>query len=92
MADTHTQILCGADKVPLKPVANSNPESWRCPVCGITDTRENVLREAQEHAKEVVARGFQSALRKGASGHSGLKFTGKVIPKRQHRFITDLKD
>ena len=88
---TLTQAICGKDEVPLEPIADSQPESWRCPVCGDGDTRENVMREVKEHMKEVVARGFQNAIRKGIAGNPNIKAVGDLIPKRSYRFISDLE-
>ena len=91
MAETFAQVLCGNDKVPLERVANSEPERWRCPICGDSDTRENALREAMQHAKEVVARGFQNAVRNGIRHNPKIKAVGDLIPKGEYRFISDLE-
>lgn len=92
MADATThQILCNACKVPPEPVPDSEPETWRCLSCGHHDTRENILGQAREHAKEVIARNLQNRVRKTARKSRILQFTGKPIPHGSYRFITDLE-
>lgn len=91
MSEASLQILCNDCKVPPEPVPDSQPETWRCPECGVSDTRENVVGEANQHAMEVVARYQQNGIRKAVRGSSVLKFSGKTIPHGQYRFITDLK-
>ncbi len=92
MTDTTThKVICNKCKVPLAPIADSNPERWTCPVCNVSDTRENVLREAGEHAKEVAARHLQDKARSIAQNSKFIKFEGKTIPKQHYRFITDFK-
>lgn len=85
------QILCSACKVTPERIADSEPESWRCPKCGISDTAENIIREAKEYAVEVTSRHVQDSARKAAQGSKFIKFKGNPIPKRKYRFITDLK-
>jgi rubredoxin len=91
MSQTTAQILCNKCKVPPEPIADSQPETWRCPRCGVSDTRENILREVKEHATEVAARYLQDGLRDAVRGNRFLKVESKPIPKRSYRFVTDFK-
>ncbi len=84
---TH-QILCSVCKVPLEPIPGSQPPSWRCPRCGVGDTRENVVREAKEHAEEVAARFIQDKVKEAGQKCSFFAVEVKPIPKREYRFIT----
>lgn len=88
---TDHQILCNECKVPPKPIPNSDPQEWGCPDCGVHDTAENIIREAKDHAVEVASRHFQNSVRKVAEGSRILKFSGKTIPHRDYRFVTDFK-
>ncbi len=92
MTQTLTQALCGTHKVPLERIPDSDPERWNCPVCGVSDTRENVLREVMQHSKEVVARGFQNSIRNGIRNNPMIKAVGNLVPKGHYRFISDLED
>ena len=88
---TSHQILCNTCKVPPKPIPDSQPEEWGCGLCGVHDTPENIIREAKQHAVEVIARRSQSGLRKVAKGSKVLKLTGKPVPHGVYRFITDIE-
>jgi predicted RNA-binding Zn-ribbon protein involved in translation (DUF1610 family) len=85
---TH-KILCNACKVELELVPDSDPESWRCPSCGISDTRENVIGEAKKYVIEMVSRRLQDKARETAAKVRFAKFSGEPIPKGDYRFITD---
>ena len=91
MSETTHQILCNACKVAPEPVPDSESETWRCPSCGVSDTRENIIREAKEHAVEVASRSLQDKARGVAEGSSFIKFEGKPIPKGVYRFVSDFE-
>jgi predicted RNA-binding Zn-ribbon protein involved in translation (DUF1610 family) len=55
-----TQALCGICKVPLEAIANTHPERFGCPRCGVSDTRQNVLREMNAHSHEAIQRKWES--------------------------------
>lgn len=88
---TDHQILCNACKVPPKPIPDSKPEEWGCGVCGVHDTRENIIREAKDHAIEMASRHVQDSARKAAGSSRFIKFSGKPIPHGDYRFVTDFK-
>lgn len=89
-ATTH-QVLCNACKVAPEPVPDSNPEAWRCPSCGVSDSRENIIGEVKKHAIEVASRRLQDTARKAAGRSRFIKFEGKPIPKGVYRFVTDIE-
>ncbi|GGZ21946.1 hypothetical protein [Asticcacaulis endophyticus] len=91
MSESTHKILCNACKVELKGLADTDPQLYGCPVCGISDTRDNVMREATEYTKEMIARDFQDSVRNTARKSKLLKFSGKPIPHGVYRFITDYK-
>lgn len=92
MANQMVKSLCGAYKVELVSIANHNPQDWfACPICKVGDTRENVLREVGEHAKEVAARYLQEGMRKAARNAKFITFSGKPVPQGNYRFVSDFK-
>ncbi|MFC3643114.1 hypothetical protein [Aquibium oceanicum] len=42
-----------------------------------------------EHVEEVTARAFQEGFRKALRGNKFVKATGKPVPKRFHKYISD---
>lgn len=92
MASQTVAVLCAKCHVPPEGVAEREAEDWfACPECGTGDTRQNVIREAMDHAKEVAARSIQESARGVARRSKFIKFQGKPIPKGNYRFISDLK-
>lgn len=91
MTTEHYDIICNTCKVPPEPIAESNPETWGCPVCGVNDSPENIIGEAKEHAVEVAARKLQDMTGEIAKGSRFIKVTHKHIPHRVYRFVTDFK-
>jgi uncharacterized C2H2 Zn-finger protein len=92
MAADFVKALCARCKLPPEPVAQDDGEErFACPRCGVNDTRENILRDVREHAKEVAARSLQEKARGVARRSKFIKFSGKPIPKGSYRFISDLK-
>ena len=89
--DVHT-ILCGVCKVPLQGPSDGKADNvFSCPSCGASDTRKEVLRIVAEHVKEVTARAFQEGLRKSLRGNKFVKATGKPVPKRFHKYVSDYR-
>ena len=92
MAGNVKEALCGKCKVALKGPAEPEPESvFACPVCGESDTYQNVVRIAGEVFHEQSARFLQEKARSVAAGSKFITFKGEPVPKRQHRFIVDLE-
>lgn len=85
-------IKCATCNVALQGnVAEPKPDDVvTCPSCGASDTRENVMREIGEYARDkasdFIARGFKNATR----GSKHLTFKEKLRPKKVYRFIVDL--
>ena len=92
MATDTVEALCGKCKVPLEGAAKANDQTvFSCPKCGRSDTRKNVMREVAKHAEELMARHFHERMRGIARGSKLVQFSGKPIPKRSYRFISNLK-
>lgn len=92
MASDIKEALCGKCKVALKGPAEPEAQSvFACPVCGESDTYENVVRIAGEFFAEESARYLQEKARAVAAGSKFITFKGELIPQRQHRFIVDLE-
>lgn len=90
---TDTQsILCGSCRVPIEGPANPKPNDMiACPKCGRSDTHKHVLDSAKAFVTELAQRSLQEPMRKAARGSKFMKFEGKTIPNKTHRFITDHK-
>ncbi|MDP3406024.1 MAG: hypothetical protein Q8S03_15145 [Brevundimonas sp.] len=87
---TH-KILCNTCKVQPEPIPDSDPQEWGCPVCGVHDTTENILGEANQHIVEVTARHIQNKGREVAETSSFIQFSGKPVPYGVYRFVTDIE-
>ena len=85
-------VLCAKCRVPIKGPAKPDPDSvLSCPVCGESDTFDNIKGELAQQAKEHLAKHFQAAMGKAARGSKSLKYTPGAIPKRTYRFVVDLE-
>jgi hypothetical protein len=91
MTESTSKVLCGSCKVPVELVVDADPLTVRCPSCGITETSENAIREASEHALEMVALRIDKTFADTAKGNTFVKFTSKPIPHRSYKFVTDLQ-
>lgn len=92
MTSQFAQVLCAECHVPPEAVVQSGGEErFACPICGVSDTGENAIREAMEHAKEVAARSLQKSVHDVAQKSKFMKFEGAPIPKGTYRFISDFK-
>jgi len=92
MSTEFVKALCAKCQVPPEAVTDDNGEDrFACPVCGESDTRENILREVGEHVKEVAARSLQELARETARRSKFITFSGEPIPKGSYRFISDYK-
>ena len=90
---TDTQsILCGACRVPIEgPADGKDDNMFVCPKCGRSDTLKHVIDSATAYVTELAQLRLQESMRKAARGSKLMKFEGKPIPKKTHRFITDHK-
>jgi len=85
-------ILCGACRVPIEGPANpKSDDMFTCPECGRSDTLKHVIDSATAYVIELAQLRLQESMRKAARGSKLMKFEGKPIPKKTHRFITDHK-
>jgi hypothetical protein len=77
-------VLCARCHVRVELPADSNPETKvSCPVCGESDTLENVLRESGQYLAHKL---LSETLRNAISQSSALTF--KEGPEVHFRFIT----
>ena len=83
--------MCGSCKAPLEGTTNAQGQDiFRCPFCGISDTRENVVRISGEYVKEQAEGSLHKTLRKAAGGNRMFKHKSSFRPKGGHRFIVKL--
>lgn len=86
------KILCGSCRIPVEGPANPDTQDvFSCPKCGRSDTFKNVMASAKAFVTELAARSLQETMRKGLGGSKFIKIESKPIPKKSHRFITDMK-
>jgi predicted RNA-binding Zn-ribbon protein involved in translation (DUF1610 family) len=85
-------ILCGGCKVAVQGPTEATPDDvFACPTCGQSDTRENVLAEANAFLIELAQRKLNEEMKKAASGSKFIQFKAAPVPTRTYRFITDHK-
>lgn len=85
-------ILCGCCKVPVQgPTEATADDVFTCPSCGQSDTRENVLAEANSFVIELAQRKLNEQMKNAAKGSKFIQFKAAQIPTRTYRFITDHK-
>ena len=97
MSNSNHVILCSACNVPLEIRVDHDHEFAVCPICGIFDTKENVIREAGESLVDKLARGMfgpegttgsgcDSAKSPGPDRHNGMLQPGD---NRRHGPVFD---
>ena len=91
MSSNPKPIKCACCNVVLEPRAKPDPQVVLfCPQCGISDTLENVQREAAEFAMEHMQKQFSLIAENAFRGTKNVELTGDVIPERAHRFVIDM--
>jgi hypothetical protein len=86
-----TDIKCAKCKVPIQGLGKPDPKSIGvCPVCGASDTQENIMREAGEYVHQQTTENLGNPFRDLARRHKSFKFTEAPRQKRAFRFIVDI--
>lgn len=81
-------VICAKCKVPIEAVSKPDAKTvFSCPVCGVSDTRENAMREAAEHLREQAIEGFHRPFKQLAARSKSFKFTPAPSKKRHYRFV-----
>lgn len=76
--------------LPLEGPADPQPcDMVSCPCCGETDTLENAIREAGEHATQKMAESIRAMVKNSVRESDFIKVTSRDIPKKSYRFVTD---
>jgi hypothetical protein len=92
MTTQAVSILCGKCRVGLEGPAEPDPESvYTCPVCGQSDSFENVMASVTAFSEELMAEKFDKMLVDSFRSSKMIKVTGKPNHKGFHPFITDMK-
>lgn len=86
MTNSPRAILCAACNVSVQVRVEPNKENIVfCPRCGVSDTEENVIREASESVMDELVRKTIGPER--TAGRGVVTITVKHPPKRRYRFI-----
>lgn len=89
--DTYS-ALCGQCRIPVEGPANPKPDDvFTCPRCKRSGKHKEVTASVKAFIEEAGGRHLQEHMRKTMRGNKLIKFTGQPIPKRNHRFIVDIK-
>ena len=85
-------VKCAKCNVALQgPSISRNPEDvFSCPICGVSDTFENIMREAQEYFTEKTGGILASYFEKVTRGNKFLTFKKSRRHKKAHRFIVEM--
>lgn len=83
---------CFACKVLLEAAPEPDCQTrWACPICGVGESRENILAECGDYAKEQAARYVQELARKLYGSGGMYQLTLNPIPERSYRFFMDIE-
>ncbi len=86
---THT-IKCAKCNVPVEKQPSAQAEDIvGCPICGVSDTQENVVREAGDYATSKVSSALDSMLEGFASGSESMTYQKGPRDHKSYRFIVD---
>lgn len=86
-----SEIKCARHNVPLKgEVVDGQPKgAYSCPVCGVGDTYQNIVREIGEYMVEKAADEISAGFERAARGSDILTFKKGRRPKKVYRFVVD---
>lgn len=89
MTTTH-QIKCAKCSVPIEGPSDAKADSIvGCPVCGVSDTKENVEREAADYVTRQAANALSAKLAGIASGNKWMTYKRGARDNKAYRFIID---
>ncbi|MDP1837770.1 MAG: hypothetical protein Q8N31_06095 [Reyranella sp.] len=83
-------VKCAKCNVPIEGPVDAKPESAvSCPVCGISDTLENVNREAAEYVTSKAADALSDKLAGVARGSKFMTYKQGPRNHKIYRFVVD---
>ena len=90
MTTTHT-IKCAKCNVPVEVATENDTEIARCPVCGLSDTKENAYREVKEYVTRQASDALSASMERIA--HDSKFMTYKQGPRdhKVYRFVVDYR-
>lgn len=74
----------------LGPVDPGPADRFSCPTCGEGDTRDNVLKEAGEYAKDQAAIEIQKKAQEVARSSRFITYSSHYQPRQDYRFKVDV--
>lgn len=91
MTTTH-QIKCAKCNVPIEGPSDAKADSMvSCPVCGSSDTKENVEREAADYVTRQAADALDAKMRGIASAHKWMTYEQGTRDHKAYRFVVDYR-
>lgn len=91
MTETY-QVKCAKCRVPIEIGSNDHGvATGRCPSCGISDTKENIEREAADYAFSKAKDALDSRLSDMARGSKYMTYTKGPRHQKSYRFVVDFK-
>lgn len=89
---TTYDIKCAKCNVSINGPADAEPQTLvSCPVCGISDTRENVEREVADYVASKASDALTANLERIARNSKFMTFTSGSPDHRSYRFIVDYR-
>jgi hypothetical protein len=83
---------CARCKIALEGPAKPKPQDrFSCPKCGVGGRYDAIMREVKEYVSEQGQAFLDAKLRDAARRSKFMTFTPASRPKRNHRFIVDMK-
>lgn len=89
MTTTHT-IKCAKCNVPVERSSDAQANgNVSCPVCGVSDTRENVEREVAEYVTSKASEALSASMERAARGSKFITYKKGPSDDKTYRFIVD---
>jgi hypothetical protein len=92
MTTTTHQIKCAKCNVPIEGPADAKADSMvGCPICGISDTKENVEREAADYVTRQTADALDAMIEGISRSHKWITHTQGTRENKAYRFVVDYR-
>jgi uncharacterized Zn finger protein (UPF0148 family) len=89
---TTYEIKCAKCKVPVKGPVDAKAETTvSCPVCGISDTLENVEREAADYVARQAVDALDAQMKGIASQSKWMTYEQGPRDNKVYRFVVDYR-
>ncbi len=90
MTENYT-IKCAKCDVSVEVTTKNGTEMACCPVCGLSDTKENAYREVKEYVTRQAADALSASMQRIARGSKFMTYKQGPRDHKVYRFIVDYR-